>query len=473
MPQKGVTAMKFRQRAIGAVFFMVLLMAGIFLYKTGGERIDAEKILSESKLKGRTFSGKVKEVAALEGSVKAYLLEEHSVPMVSVSFGFDRAGRAYEEKNGVMLLATSVMLDGAGVWDRRALRALMKEKGIKLSVAAGDDELRFSFAFIKQFQKEAMDVLRAVLYEPHFSKVDLELARKQLATVKKQNKEKPHYKLGRLVDEQFYGEHPYGRESIPEAAELKKIGKKEIMAALSAKMGRDVLSVGIAGDMDRAEAEAFLTQVFGKLNEKAEAKELPAAPGKFGGEYFVAGDESAQSFAMMLAPGVKRLDADFYPLYLADYVFGGAGLSSRLSQAIREKEGLTYGIYSYFSNSNAQDLWAVGFSATPDNVARIREILVAEYSRFYDEGVSEEELFLAKKSLMSAFNLRFAKLSQIAAMLEQMMAQKLGRDFLEKRQETVERVSLKEVNEAIKRRMPKALDGGIESGASYFEMTGK
>ena len=78
---------------------MIIAAAGAAVYTAGytdwnEPALNAEKILAQSKLGGRTFKGEVQEVSALGGKVRAYLMEEHSVPLAAVSFGFAKAGRA-------------------------------------------------------------------------------------------------------------------------------------------------------------------------------------------------------------------------------------------------------------------------------------------------------------------------------------------------------------------------------------------
>lgn len=453
---------------LGAAILALVGIIGVWSVSGG---FDAERILSRSKLSGRTFKGKVQEISALDGQVKAYLMEEHSIPMAVVAFGFDKAGKAYESKEGVALMAESVLLDGAGQYSRRELRAFMKERGIRLSVAAGQDRLSFALSFVKEFEKDALDVLKAVLDTPRLADDDLDLARRQLAAARRSRTENPQYYLKKLVKEKFYGTHPYGKDDIPEADVLEDVTAGDIRAYLSDYMAKDTLSVGIAGDMDKAEAEAFLTQAFGGLKETGKGKPLPEADFDFSLNEKAAAPHAAQSFILLAGKGVKRLDADFYPLYIADYIFGGSGISSVLNKEVREKNGLTYGIYSSFSNDDGIDLWQIYFSATPDNAAKALQTARESYDRFYAEGVSEAQLAQAKKSLLNSFNLRFASLANIAQMLEQMQAQNLGSDFLQKRQGLVEAVTQEQVNDAIKRRMPKSL--GERGGMSVFEISGQ
>lgn len=444
-------------------FMVGVLILGVIGAAFGGRFIqpdfNAEKILAQSALSGRQFNGKVKEISDEAGTVNAYFMEEHSVPIVAVAFEFAKSGWAYEKKRGTAQLVESVLLDGAGEYDRKALRAVMKEKGIKLGVSVDEDRLRFSFSYIKAFEKEAMDVLKAVLYAPRFEKEDLDLARAQLAFVKKQQPENPEYRLSRLVDETFYGEHPYGWEEIPDKEVLDAVRRDDILAYLRESLSKDNLSVGLAGDLNETEARVFLSDVFGGLAEIGGKRELAPVQADFKQEKVSAKVPfSGQSFVTLLGRGVKRLDDDFYPLYVADYILGGSGLASKLSQGVREKEGLTYGIYSGFANSDGIDLWQVSFSATPENADKALLKAWEIYQDFYDNGVSEQEVELAKRSLISSFNLRFSSLLEIAVMLEQMMAQGLGVDFLEKRQGYVAEVTAQKVNDAIKRRMPRSME---------------
>lgn len=124
---------------------IIIAAAGAAVYTAGytdwnEPALNTEKILAQSKLGGRTFKGEVQEVSALGGKVRAYLMEEHSVPLAAVSFGFAKA-RAYEPKPGAALLAESVLSDGAGRFRAAVNCELMKEKGIKLSVTRTADRL--------------------------------------------------------------------------------------------------------------------------------------------------------------------------------------------------------------------------------------------------------------------------------------------------------------------------------------------
>ena len=78
-------------------------------------------------------------------------------------------------------------------------------------------------------------------------------------------------------------------------------------------------------------------------------------------------------------------------------------------------------------------------------------MVYAEWRRLAQEGISQQELDAAKKSLLASYNLRFAAIDDIAAMLTMMQKFKLGADFLDKRNDYITEVSLLEVNAAAKK----------------------
>ncbi|MBR5599278.1 MAG: insulinase family protein [Alphaproteobacteria bacterium] len=417
---------------------------------------DANKILENSILKEKEFSPNVNTVYSSDKKVQAYHLKDDSVGLVFVNFGFDRMGSAYEPKEGVGVLAESSLLDGAGVWKREELRKLMKEKGIKIGLNVQMDSFDFAFSYVKEFEDEAWEVLKAVIYDAHLEEDNLALSKKQLKMLRMREEEKPENKLSKLILKEFYGNHPYGKEIYPKDDKLDDLDKEDIREYLKYFMAKDVLSIGIAGNIEEKRVSEFLDFIFDGLEDKTKADKLLEHQFNFDEEKkTVELDFSKQSFAKYIGKGIKRSDVDFYPFYVADYIFGGSGLNSRLSKVIREKEGLTYGIYSYMSDRDAGSFWNIYYSATPENAERIEEIIGKEYDEFLKNGVSEEEVLMAKKNLLSSFNLRFAKLSGISLQLQYMKRQNLGVDFLKKRQGYVKAVKRDDVNRVIKEKMPK------------------
>ena len=434
--------------------FLLFSAGGIFCYNN--YYFSPDKILENSILKDRNFKANVSEVVVEEESFKAYLLEDKSVPLVVINFSFDKAGRAYEPKNGVSLFTEGLIFDGAGKYSKKELRKVLKEKGIKISASSDNDSFNFSVSYVKEFEDVAKDVLKSVIYSPMLNGEDIDVFKKQVKMLKIREKEKPQYELFSIVKDEFYKSYPYGKDNYPSDEEIDSLSALDIRNYMQNYFAKDVLSVGAAGFIDEKELTAFLSDVFMGLKDKTISNDLPVFEPIYNNEV-VSKDASysKQTFALHIRDGIKRLDEDFYPFYIADYILGGSGLNSRLNKSIREKEGLTYGIYSYLSDNDAGSFWNISYSATNENAIKIEEILEKELNDFYENGITNDELELAKNSLISSFNLRFASLFNIALQLNLMLKQNLGRDFLEKRQDMVRAITIDDVNRVIKTRFSK------------------
>ena len=414
-------------------------------------QINAEDILSSSKMKNKKFSGVVQEVKSAD--LSAYLLEEHSVPIVSIDFEFTNSGSAHtdDEKQGLTEILTQILLDGAGQYDAVAFKDICEEYGIKIGFSSGVDEISGYLYFPKQNMDMALKMLDLVLQKPHFNEEFIALRKQQLKTAVKISLENPQAVLADKFAEFIFAGHPYSRTQAEMLETVDNIGEQDMREFMKTRLSRENLIVGIAGDVSVEETQDILQKIFGKLPPKYQGEKMPKIDLDLGGKEYNVEKASAQAMTIFAVNGTYRNSVDFYPLYMANYILGGSGLNSRLSQIIREKEGLTYGIYTSLTESDAIAMVQGSYSATPANFRKAYKLLLSEWRKMAEQGVSEEELQQAKDALVSSFNLRFASISNISSMLTAMQKYKIGRDFLEKRNDYIKAVTLQEVNAAAKK----------------------
>ena len=163
--------------------------------------------------------------------------------------------------------------------------------------------------------------------------------------------------------------------------------------------------------------------------------------------------ETPQSVALFAQPGIDRDDPDFLTAYVLNHILGGGGFESRLMTELREKRGLTYGVYSYLADKDAADLWMGSVSSANDRVAASIEVIRAEWARLRAEGVSAEELADAKTYLTGAFPLRFDGNAQIASITAGMQMDGLSPDYVTERNDLVEAITLDEINRVARERL--------------------
>ena len=436
----------------GRVFFgiccLFLLVGGIYCHM---RQIDVDKILKNSVFKDKQFSSHVQEIDA--GDFSAYLLEEHSNPIVSISFLFKNSGRAYEPegKQGLVTILTDVLKKGAGAYDAESFIDLCSEYGVNLDLSSGLDEISVDFQFPKSNQEMALNLLKAVLTAPHFEQRYLDLSKEQHTIAINLKKERIRSFTSDKFREHFFSHHAYERPSIGVADEMTSVSADDLRRFMKEKFAKDNLLIAIAGDVTQDEVFHILTSVFSELPDHAILKQLPQINIESTGKVFCEEFHAAQNYVMFASQSVYRQSEDFYPLYLANYVFGASGLESRLNKNIREKEGLTYGLYTTMNINNAAALLEGAFSVTPDNLKRSMELLKQQWLEISKGEISADELEKAKNSLVLSNNLRYASVSRISNMLLRMQEYDLGIDFLEKRNSYINNTTLQQVNDAARK----------------------
>ena len=432
------------------IFLMMVL--GIALALAVYEKLTgfhAEEIVRNSVLKAKTFAAPVQEIVSERG-IKAYLLEDKTNPIISMSFLFENGGWAHDraDRQGAAKMAAAMLGEGAGKSDSQAWKEVLESKAIGISFSAGKDDFSGSLLTTTENAPTAFEMLRLALSEPRFDQADTDRVRALMLEVLRRQKEHPADELGLLFEEELFKGHPYGRNPAGEAAAIRKLGRADLEDVVRGRLAKDNLIVGIAGDISAEAASKMLDEVFGSLPEKAKTAALGAPELAFSGTTAQISRQSGQNIVRFAAPGAARNDADFYPLFIANYIVGGSGLSSRLSKAIREDKGLTYGVYSYQTLDDAVPLLQAGFSTTADNYGEAAELFKQQWQLFGDKGVSAAEAEQAKNFLTASYNLRFASIGNIADILAAMQKYNLGRDFLQKRNGYVEAVTVEQVNAA-------------------------
>lgn len=445
-------------RGLGYYCKRMLIMVALILIAIYGsdiwlyfKQIDDDKILATSVMKNKTFSTKVQEIK--EAGMSAYLMEEHSVPIVSMSFTFTNAGSAHEDesKQGLTQLLTALLLDGAGKYEAVSFKEICEEYGIKIGFDEGIDDVSGYLHTPKQNLDKASDMLLMVLQSPRFDNEYLQLRKQQLKTAVNMSQENPQAVLADKFAEFIYAGHPYSRLQTEKLETVDNIDEADLREYMQTHFSKQNIIIGLAGDLTKEEANGLIRKVFAGLPDEYKGEKITRINLQLGGREHTIKRDIAQAISIFAGNGTYRNSVDFYPLYLANYIFGGSGLNSRISQIIREKEGLTYGIYTVLTQNDASAMLRGSYSATPDNFGKAKKLLLKEWHKMAQNGVGEQELQQAKNALIASYNLRFASISEIAEMLNGMQKYHLGRDFLEKRNDYVKAVTLSETNAAAKK----------------------
>ena len=408
-----------------------------------------DKIVEKSMFKDSLFQADVKEIITRDG-IKAYYLQDKTNPIISLSFLFKNSGSAYDDKGeeGIANLVAELLVDGAGKYDADKFQEILEQKAIVMSFQANKDDFVGGLKTITSNKDLAAKLLRLVLSEPRFEREDIERAKKEMLTLLKQQQEFPQAQFSLFVNRELFGEHPYGRNMLGVERDILALNREKLKNFVQNHFSKNRLIVGIVGDISEDDAKRFIDRIFANLPETGQSSFVAEARVDFEAKEQSMHFKAAQNMAQFVAPSVKRSDSDFYPLYIANEVFAGQGLSSRLSKAVREDKGLTYGVYNYLSLNDKAVMMQGGFSSTPENYDEAKKIVLKEWAKMGKKGVKSEEFELARNYLLASFNLRFASIDNISATLVAMQRENLGKNFLLKRNQYIQDVTLEDVNQA-------------------------
>jgi len=393
----------------------------------------------------------IKNVMSPAG-ITAWLVEDHSNPIITMNIAF-RGGSALDPdgKEGLAVLAASTLDEGAGDLDSQAFQRKLEDLSISLSFNSRHDTFTGGLRTLTQNSAEAYRLLRLALTNPRFDFEAVERIRRQILAGLRRSADAPRSIANRALMRQFFPDHPYGRPHDGTLETVPLIKLADLRAFQKQRIARDNLVVGIVGDITVDQAKRVLDDVFGALPKKATSWKLPEVQARPGSRTIIIDKPVPQSIIRFGHAGIKRDDPDFWAAYIMNYLLGGGGFESRLYEEVREKRGLAYSAWSYLSPMNASGLVLGGAGTANARVAETIDVLRGEWRRMAENGVSAAELEIAKTYLSGSYSLRFTSSQSIASILVGIQLQRLGIDYIQRRNELIAAVSQADVNRVAKK----------------------
>ncbi|ETX13854.1 zinc protease [Roseivivax halodurans JCM 10272] len=380
-----------------------------------------------------------------EAGFEAWLVEEESVPFVSLEIRFE-GGAVLDpaDKAGVTNLMVGLLEEGAGDLDARGFAAAQESLAASFSYDAGHDAVSVSARFLTENMDEVVALLQDSLSEPRFDEDAIERVRAQVMSGLRSAQNDPGEIAERRAAELAFGDHPYARPVSGTLESVPSLTRDDIVAAHETALVQDRVRIGASGDISAEELSELIDTLMEGLPETG--GDLPRKiEVKTDGGVTVVPFDTPQSVAVFEQPGIDRHDEDFFPAYVMNEILGGGGFEARLTEEVRVKRGLTYGVYSYLATRDYADLVMGRVQSSNETVAEAVEVIRDEWGRMASEGVTEAELEQAKTYLTGAYPLRFDGNAAIASILVGMQMDDLTPDYVNTRNGKIEAVTVEDV----------------------------
>lgn len=380
------------------------------------------------------------------GGIKAWLVEEHELPFVSIDILF-RGGTSLDDPNarGAVNLMTALLEEGSGALDAQGFAKARDDLAASLSFDSSDDTVSVSAQFLTDVTDETIALLKTALTEPRFDADAIERVRTQVLANLRSDAEDTGELAREALSQRIYGDHPYANNGSGTLDSVAALTRDDLLAAHGATLAQDRIYVGVVGDISAEELSYLLDELFGDLPATGAPLPEQVTLNLDGGTH-VQPYDTPQSTVLFVQPGIDREHPDFFPAFVMNQILGAGGFGSRLMAEVREKRGLTYGIYAYLAQKDHADLLIGQVATANPTVGETIDIVRSEWRRLAEDGITQEELDQAKTYLTGAYPLRFDGNSRIAGILAGMQIDGMPIDYIATRNDKVDAVTLDDVN---------------------------
>lgn len=386
------------------------------------------------------------------GGIEAWLVEEHSVPMMAMRFAFDGgSSQDPDGKEGLGNFLTAMLDEGAGELTSREFQERMEDLSMRMSYEEAKDAFYGNFETLTANRDEAAQLLKLAINRPRFDQDAVERIRQQLiASIVYAARDPEKVALEKWYAAAFKG-HPYARPANGTEETVGKISREDLEGYRRRNFAKDTLKVVVVGDINAEQLGKLLDEVFGDLPAKADltpvSKTLPVT----GGVQEVIEMNVPQSVAVFGLGAMARKDPDFIPAFVLNQILGGGGFASKLMEEVREKRGLAYSVYTYVYPYQHTSIFSGGVATRNEMMGQSLEVIRDELKKMAEQGPSKADLDNAKDYLIGSYPLRFDTNAKIATQLLGLRMDGFGPEYVENRNAMIAAVTLDDTKRVAKR----------------------
>ena len=409
-------------------------------------RLLFQMLLALIHFHGNANATAIEEVSSPSG-IKAWLVRDHSIPLISVRFIFRGSGAISDPhgKAGRASMVSALLDEGAGTLKSQVFQKELQDRSIVLSFTADKDFFGGTLKVLNKYRAKGVGLASLALAAPRFDPIAVNRIRGQIVTSLKARSARPDYKARREWSRVIYNSHPYARPVIGTQKSVTNIRSSDLHSFVKGNLTLDRLHVSIVGDIGVEEVKSLLDKMFGNLPRRGKQTEFGVARIPAKGAVYVFSKPVPQSVVLFGHRGISRKDPNFYTAYVINHILGGGSFTSRLYNSVREERGLAYSVSTHLSVRRHAPLIVGQLSTSNDKVAEALRLVRSEWRKMATNGVGQETLKNAKSFINGSFALQFSSSDRIANLLTNLQYYDLSPSYLRKRREYINSVSRNDI----------------------------
>ncbi len=398
---------------------------------------------------------KIQQWQTAAGS-EVYFVENHDLPIIDISANFAAgSARDSKEKSGLAGITKHMMTLGAAGMTDEDISNKLADIGAALGSEFDADRASFKLRTLssKAEQTQALNVFNAILHKPDFPDAVLTREKARIISSLEESATKPESVSNKAFMTALYGNHPYALDENGEPETVAAIKQVDLKTFYNTHYTSKGAVIALIGDLTVSQAHEVADHISDGLPHTPVIAALPAVTLPTSANEQIIAHPASQSHILLGYPGIKRGDPDLFPLYVGNYILGGGGFVSRLTEEVREKRGLVYSVYSYFMPMSELGPFQIGLQTKREQAGEALNLVRETLGKFIANGVTDKELEAAKQNIIGGFPMRIDSNAKILDYLAVIGFYKLPLNYLDTYNEQVEKVTTKQIKDAFARRI--------------------
>lgn len=387
---------------------------------------------------------------------RVYFVENHDLPIVDLSINFAAgSARDTEAKSGVAGVTRYMMTLGAAGLTDEAITNQFADVGAVLGGDFDADRASFKLRTLSSAaeQTQALNTFKKILHQPDFPQAVLEREKARIVAGIQEAETQPESISSKAFMTALYGKHPYGLDESGTVASVTAMTKQDLQQFYQQHYGASGAVIAMIGDLTREQASKIADELASGLPKTTAPSPLPTVGFPQTENIQKIAHPASQSHILLGYPGIKRIDPDYFTLYVGNYILGGGGFVSRLTEEVREKRGLVYSVYSYFMPMQENGPFQIGLQTKKEQADDALKLVRETLDKFVQNGVTEKELKAAKDNIIGGFPMRIDSNGKILDYISMIGFYQLPLTYLDDYNKKIAAVTTAQIKDAFQRRI--------------------
>ena len=399
-------------------------------------------------------TAKIQHWQTSQGS-QVFYVQTHGLPMVDIKVIFDAGSARDGNQYGLANLTSNLFDTGAGSWNADTIAQRFESVGARFSTSASKDMASLSLRSLTEppLLDKALQTLQVILSQPTFNATDFQREKNRTLAGLKHREESPASIARIAYSNALYGNHPYAHPTSGLVETVANFTAPDLKAFYQQYYVTSNATLIMVGNLTPNQAKNTAEMLMANLKQGTIPTTLPKVDFSNQAVTQHINFPSSQTHVLSGVIGMHRQDKDYMNLYVGNHILGGSGLVSQLFKEVREKKGLAYSAYSYFSPLLRKGTFTMGLQTRNDQTEQAVKIMQNTLKQFVRQGVTKTALIAAKKNITGGFAMRFDTNSKLTNYVSVIGFYKLPLSYLESFQARVEAVTVDSIKDAFQRRI--------------------